>query len=438
MNRLKLTTQVNIIFSFVTLLGCLVFLFILNLSFNQAYEYQNMLYLTSYYKSVEEVHNPSSQTFNYDDSLIYNDHFVIKDGVVVSSSTDYISIEDLNMVIDIILRDYFKPSDLFTLRNITYTRLGKIAYMGKVVDPVMNPKYAIIVISNASEYISDMTGNVPFYATLAFLNILVLGNVIIWLWSGSAVKKIKILQDVVDQMIKDDYETKVVVEGGSEEIRGLADAIDNMRQEIKNNEDTKKEMIQNLGHDLKTPIAVIKSYAEAILDGIEDKESASLIVKQSDVLNKKVKQIIEYSKIGYMDLNGPLEEVSFKEIIMQVVNHYKYITDANFILDLETDWKHQMIKENVYVAISNIIDNAVRYVKSKIVIQLKNKKLTIFNDGEHIEPSVLPKIFKAYEKGSKGQFGLGLAIVKETMDRFGLKVDVTNHANGVLFTIELQ
>jgi len=50
----------------------------------------------------------------------------------------------------------------------------------------------------------------------------------------------------------------------------------------------------------------------------------------------------------------------------------------------------------------------------------------------------LPRIFKAYEKGSKGQFGLGLAIVKETMDRFGLKVSVVNHANGVLFTIEQQ
>ena len=66
---------------------------------------------------------------------------------------------------------------------------------------------------------------------------------------------------------------------------------------LKNNEDTKKEMIQNLGHDLKTPIAVIRSYAEAIQDGIEGVESTDLIIKQSDLLNKKVKQIIEYSKI---------------------------------------------------------------------------------------------------------------------------------------------
>jgi len=97
-----------------------------------------------------------------------------------------------------------------------------------------------------------------------------------------------------------------------------------------------------------------------------------------------------------------------------------------------------MVRENIYVAISNIVDNAVRYVQTKIVIQLKSKKLTIYNDGEQIDEALIPKIFKAYEKGSKGQFGLGLAIVKETLDRFNLKCEVANYQNGVLFTIEPQ
>src|SRR5690606_11081953 len=225
---------------------------------------------------------------------------------------------------------------------------------------------------------------------------------------------------------------------GAEEISSLARAIDNMRIEIKNNEDTKKEMIQNLGHDLKTPIAVIKSYAEAILDGIESTDAAELIIKQADVLNNKVKQIIEYTKIGYIELDGNYEDVSMKEVINQVVNHYKYLTEAKFIVDIEADWQHKMVRENFYIVVSNIVDNAIRYVKSKIVIQLKPKKLTIWNDGEQISEELLPKIFKAYEKGNKGQFGLGLAIVKETLDRFKLNVTVTNHKDGVLFTIEPQ
>ena len=161
-------------------------------------------------------------------------------------------------------------------------------------------------------------------------------------------------------------------------------------------------------------------------------------IQRADLLNKKVKQIIEYSKIGYMNNAKAYEDVSFKSIVEQVVNNYKYITNVQFIVDIETDWIHKMDQEGAYIAISNIIDNAVRYVKTKIVIQITKEKLTIFNDGEHLEQNVLSKIFKAYEKGNKGQFGLGLAIVKETMDRYGLKVSVINHVNCVLFTIELQ
>lgn len=437
MNKFKLTTQINIIFSFVTILGCVVFLFVLNLSFVRGYETQNRIYLNGYFDKIKEAYAPSIDTFGYDYESIYNDFLIIQDGEVIAMSNNSVAVSDTNIIRDQIIDKYFKPGQVFNFRTVEYTRVGSVGYLGEVVNDAVNPKYAIIVISNTQQYINDMTGNVPFYTTLAFLNVLALGIIIIWLWSSNTVKKLKELQLVVDDMIKDNYQTEVAIEA-AEEIQSLAKAIDNMRVEIKDNEETKKEMIQNLGHDLKTPIAVIKSYAEAIQDGIEDKESAALIIKQADVLNNKVKQIIEYSKIGFIDFDQLREDVSMKEVIHQVVNHYKYLTSAKFIVDIEDDWKHKMIKENFYIALSNIIDNAVRYAVTKIVIQLKNKKLTVFNDGEQIEKEVLPKIFKAYEKGSRGQFGLGLAIVKETLDRFELRVDVGNHENGVLFTIEPQ
>lgn len=438
MNQLKLTTQINIIFSFVTLLGCVVFLFIINLTFDKAYENQNRAFLTNYFEEVKGSYQPNSNTFNFDNETVYNDYFVIKEGEVFAYSYNNIPEQELNLLMNKMMQENFKPGQPFDIKNIPYTRMDNISYMGQIVNPIGQPKYGIFVMSNTQQFITDMTGNIPFYTTIAFLNILVLGNVIIWLWSSHTVGKLKELQEQVDQMVYDDYQTEVNIDNAAEEIVSLSKTIDNMRAEIKSYEETKKEMIQNLGHDLKTPIAVIKSYAEAILDGIEDKEAAALIIKQSDVLTKKVRQIIEYRKIGYIDAEDQFELVSFKEIIHQVVNHYKYITDKKIILDIDDDWQHVMVKDACYVAISNIVDNAVRYVKTKIMIQLKNKKLTIFNDGEPIEENVLPKIFKAYEKGSKGQFGLGLAIVKETMDRFGLKVSVQNHANGVLFTIELQ
>lgn len=438
MTKLKLATQLNIIFSFVTILGGMFFLFIVNLSFTKAYENQNKIYLDSYYNEILRLYEENPMGFSYESLTKYNDFFIIVDDQVVHYSKNNVTLQEFNQISNLMLREHFKGQETYTNRTLRYTIDGNIAYMGRIKRPLNGTKYGVFVVSNVTEFVEDMTGNIPFYTTLAFLNILVLGNIIIWLWSTSTVGKLKDLQSSVKQMIEDDYQSEVKVDSSAEEIASLAETINNMRIEIKNNEDTKKEMIQNLGHDLKTPIAVIRSYAEAIQDGIEGVKSTDLIIKQSDLLNKKVKQIIEYSKIGYIDNHNTYEKTSFKTIVEQVVNNYKYITNLRFIIDIETDWIHLMDPEGAHIAISNIVDNAVRYAQTKIVIQITEKKLTIFNDGEHIEENVLPKIFKAYEKGSKGQFGLGLAIVKETMDRFGLKVSVINHANGVLFTIELQ
>ncbi|MBN3491060.1 HAMP domain-containing histidine kinase [Acholeplasma equirhinis] len=437
MNQFKLTTQINIIFSFVSIMACVVFLFVLNLSFARGYENQNAYLLSEYYKKIKSEYDPNAVTFNFEYESMYNDFFIIMNGDLVAFSNNVVNAKERNNIINLIKNEYFLNNTHLSYKNIEYTRFGNYSYLGEIIDDINHPRYAIIVISNTQAYINELTGNVPFYTTLAFINILALGMIIIWLWSSNTVKKLNDLKLVVDKMVQDNYQTEIAIDS-AEEISSLAKAIDNMRVEIKNNEDTKKEMIQNLGHDLKTPIAVIKSYAEAILDGIEDSKSAELIIKQADVLNNKVKQIIEYSKIGYIDLGGDREMISMKEIIEQVVNHYKYLTQAKFIVDIKEDWKHRMVRENIYVAISNIVDNAVRYVQTKIVIQLKSKKLTIYNDGEQIDEALIPKIFKAYEKGSKGQFGLGLAIVKETLDRFNLKCEVTNYQNGVLFTIEPQ
>jgi len=438
MNKLKLATQLNIIFTFITILSGMFFLFIVNLSFKRAYENQNQIYLDNYFKEVLRIYESNPSAFNYNNTTKYNDFFIVLDDQVIDFSDNNIADEDFNRIANLVIRKYFSEDREFKGQTIRYTIDQDVAYMG-VVRKLPNTRlYGVFAISNVEEYIDDMTGNVPFYTTLAFLNILVLGNIIVWLWSSSTVGKLRDLQTSVNQMVADDYQTEVKIESSAEEIADLAETINDMRIEIKNNEDTKKEMIQNLGHDLKTPIAVIKSYAEAILDGIEDVKSTDLIIKQADLLNEKVKQIIEYSKIGYINNKNTYEKTSFKSVVEQVVNNYKYITNLRFIVDIEKDWVHLMDPEGAYIAISNIVDNAVRYGQTKIVIQITDKKLTIFNDGEHIEESVLPKIFKAYEKGNKGQFGLGLAIVKETMDRFGLKVSVVNRANGVLFTIELQ
>lgn len=105
------------------------------------------------------------------------------------------------------------------------------------------------------------------------------------------------------------------------------------------------------------------------------------------------------------------------------------------MLDLE-DTIYMGITDNFYSMINNIVENSLRYAKSAIKITLKNKKITIFNDGEPISDEFLTGTFKPYEKGHKGQFGLGMVIVQRTVTSFGLKLSITNKVDGVEFVIE--
>jgi two-component system sensor histidine kinase CssS len=208
-----------------------------------------------------------------------------------------------------------------------------------------------------------------------------------------------------------------------------------MRIEIGNNEETKREMLQNISHDFKTPIAVIKSYAEAQLDGMADEDASKIIISQTDILKKKVNRLLQYNSLEYLEKNKEFEDVNMNELISEVVTNYKYLTNIDIELDLSKDIYFKGYKENFYTVIDNILDNAKRYAKTKIKIVLRDNRLRIYNDGEHIDEQFLNSVFKPYEKGSKGEFGLGMSIVKKTLDFFNYNLKVVNEDIGVSFII---
>src|SRR5690606_24181197 len=228
MNQFKLTTQINIIFSFVSIMACVVFLFVLNLSFARGYENQNAYLLSEYYKKIKSEYDPNAVTFNFEYESMYNDFFIIMDGDLVAFSNNVVNAKERNNIINLIKNEYFLNNTDLSYKNIEYTRFGNYSYLGEIIDDVNHQRYAIIVISNTQAYINELTGNVPFYTTLAFINILALGMIIIWLWSSNTVKKLNDLKLVVDKMVQDNYQTEIAIDG-AEEISSLAIAIDNMR-----------------------------------------------------------------------------------------------------------------------------------------------------------------------------------------------------------------
>lgn len=292
-----------------------------------------------------------------------------------------------------------------------------------------------IVAITDSTLAKSLRKNISYQFIGIFSIVITFAFLILGLWGGAYVSRINRLKKHIANLPKTSYKEEYT-DPGSDELADLSSSIEIMRGEILSNEGTKQDMLQNISHDFKTPIAVIKSYAEAIQDGMAEKEDAQIIIKQASILQHKVTRLLQYNRLEYLEKREEFTDVSMKEIINDVVNTYRYqTTNIEFVLDLD-DTKFKGYQENFYTVIDNLLDNAKRYAKTKVVITLKSGVLSVYNDGEPIDEQFLNGLFKAYEKGANGQFGLGMSIVKKTLDFFEYELAVKNEEVGVKFTIK--
>lgn len=229
----------------------------------------------------------------------------------------------------------------------------------------------------------------------------------------------------------------------NDEVGELARAIVGMNKEIRRQEQLKEEMVQNISHDLKTPIATIKSYGESIKDGIYPYEtlekSVDVIIEHANRLEKKVHSLLLLNRMGYLiEQDKGNDKTEMKDVIEKVLLSLKVIKPQIKLKTDLTSCSYYGSEEPWRVVIENILDNALRYAKSEITIDLKADHCIIYNDGPNIPEERIEQIFKPYEKGSGGQFGLGLAIVRRVLTAYHYTIRIKNLNMGVQFIIEKE
>ena len=307
--------------------------------------------------------------------------------------------------------------------------------------------YSIISFDNDYRLISIIKNNFreEFIAALfnGIINItlyVVAGLIgLILIWIMSLIRPLDQIISYIDKIRHGDRASLTL--NRYDEIGEVAEALVNMNNQLAEQQHIRDEMIQNISHDLKTPIATIKSYSESIKDGVYPydtlEKSVDVIIENADRLEKKVYSLITYNKMGYLTdrddniLNLEMEPVLQKAILAcQVLR-----TDITIRTDVDENVYFHGEEEPWRVVIENLLDNSLRYAKSVVRITLKDNLLEVFNDGENIEKDRLDKLFKPYEKGNKGKFGLGLSIVKKVTETYGYTVTGENMKDGVVFRI---
>jgi len=229
----------------------------------------------------------------------------------------------------------------------------------------------------------------------------------------------------------------------ADEIGQLGASVEKLRLELLRQDRLEQNFLQNISHELKTPIMVIKSYSEAIRDGIYPggslESSLDVIGEETTRLEKKVKSLLYITKLDYMS-SFKLEKSYFNlfDLLSSLVEKYRLLRkDLHFNLEA-FDLYIEADPEQLQIVFENIFDNMLRYARSEILLSLKGKILKIYNDGEKISEKDLGKIFNKFHKGMYGEVGLGLSIVKKIMDLHGFKIYAKNEAIGLAFYLDFN
>lgn len=234
-----------------------------------------------------------------------------------------------------------------------------------------------------------------------------------------------------------------------DEIGRLGSSIEQMRQCLINQDEMQQKFLQHVSHELKTPVMVIRSYAQAIADGIFPKGglggSVNVIDEEAERLEKRIRQLLYLTKLDYLSKReNAYEMVCISELAENTAEHLRWQRP-------EIEWELNLIpvkfegdKEQWRIAVENLLDNQIRYAESKISIAIseiereqKFISIRIWNDGPPIEPQLIDNLFGEYEKGYQGQFGLGLAIVQQITSNHGAKITAKNEKDGAAFYIEI-
>ncbi|MCR4610825.1 MAG: HAMP domain-containing histidine kinase [Lachnospiraceae bacterium] len=224
------------------------------------------------------------------------------------------------------------------------------------------------------------------------------------------------------------------------------------------NEEMRNEFLSNVSHELKTPIALIQGYAEGLAEGMaDDPESRAyycdVIVDESNKMNKLVAQLMSLNELEYGSQKGEKEEFNLSELIRNVVDSSSILIEqAGITVEYEMEYDINVVSvyENVEMAFSNYLSNAIHYCKNEKIIRIcqvdKDDKvcISINNTGDNIPEDLIPRLGEKFFKIDKartreyGGSGVGLSIVKLAIESIDGKYGVYNTDNGVTFWFEIS
>lgn len=225
-----------------------------------------------------------------------------------------------------------------------------------------------------------------------------------------------------------------------------------LKEQASNSKKDKEElkvMLEDISHQLKTPLTSINIYIDNLLDNDIDYKTRNEFLKEikKDInnMNFLILNLLKLSKFDTNTIKYEIKKYKVDSIISEVINNLSYLSDLknininvignkNIVLNCDYRWEIE--------AISNIVKNALEHCCSKVEISYKEYKsyveIRIINDGDIISKKDIKHIFDRFYKISndKDSIGIGLALSKSIIEKDNGKINVISDNNSTIFEIK--
>lgn len=326
----------------------------------------------------------------------------------------------------------------------TYNFVNNEKHISAVLSAVKYQDKYVFMYSNLKDISLVTTVIKKQLLYIAIMAILVAIVISIFL-SEKLTNPIKKITKKAQLLGKGDYNVEFD-ESEIKEINELSQTLTQAKTELCKTDELRRDLMANVSHDLKTPLTMIKAYAEMIKD-ISHKDKAKMnehldiIIDETDRLTLLVNDILDLSKLeAGKSAELVLEKFDLVEEIHKIIKKYEIIKETeeyNFILEMPEHIIIKADKKRINQVIYNLINNAINYTGSdkKVIIKVKKikkeYKVEIVDTGKGIKKEEIPIIWDKYYKNDKKHqrnvisTGLGLSIVKQILEehnfRYGVK-----------------
>ena len=410
------------------------------------YAFEN--YQIELIESISNKINPNLTTEEINESL---EEYSYKKGICIQHYTNYdlyeYNTKNPSCILSLNSREITNYKNQLIRNNqkylILYSPKGGIKSI--IYKLVVND--GIIFLNTNLEDINAATKLLKSQMIYIIISLLVLSVIVAIFISKMINKPLVKITSTAKELSKGNYNVEFE-KSNIAEINELADVLTVAASEMNKTDELKRDLISNVSHDLKTPLTMIKAYAEMIRDIPSDEENRNknlnIIISETDRLNVLVNDLLDLSKLeeGKTVLN--IEEYDLVENIENILEKYEIIKETEnykFEVDMPDKAIVKADKSKINQVIYNLINNAIEHTGDDLLVKISVKKqidgymVSITDTGKGLTEKEKTLVWNKYYKKEKKHkrnvvgSGIGLSIVKNVLEQHKFPYGIDSKLN---------